>query len=132
MRRGVLIAAAAVLTVAAILGVLVFFSSRDESTLEQTDVPGEAAPEATAPELERGNVVLRFSAPADREVLRALAEEFGPESLADEGQAVLLRRDPGTQGIEALAYKRRLRTAAADDPALRAFIEHWLGRGRMR
>ena len=134
MRRGVIIAAVALLTVAAVFGVLMFFSARDDSTIGDDDanVPGQAAPEATDAELERGNVVLRFSAPADREVLRALAEEFGPESLADQGQAVLVRRDPGTRGIEALAYKRRLQTPAADDPRLRTFIEYWLGRGRMR
>ena len=134
MRRGVVIAAAALLAVAAVFGVLVFFSARDDSTIgdDEANAPGQAAPEATGADLERGNVVLRFSAPADREVLRALADEFGPESLADQGQAVLVRRAPGTQGIEALAWQRRLRTNAADDPQLRRFIEYWLGRGRMR
>ena len=132
MRRGVLIVVAAVLTVVAILGVLVFFSARDDSTIGGGEsAPGEAAPEATGAQLERGNVVLFFSSPADREVLRALAEEFGPESLAEEGQAVLLQRDPGREGIEAVAYKRRLLVAAPDDPELRRFIEYWLGRGRM-
>ena len=133
MRRGVLIAVAAVLTVAAILGVLTFFSARDDSTIggDEGNAPGEPAPDVTSPQLERGNVVLFFSTPADRDVLRALAEEFGPESLADQGQAVLVRRDPGRQGIEAVAYKRRLQVAAPDDPELRRFIEYWLGRGRM-
>ena len=132
MRRGALIAVAAVVTVAGIFAVLLFFSGRDDSTLgvDDANAPGQAAPSLTAPELERGNVVLRFAAPADREVLRALADEFGPESLTDQGQAVIVRRDPGSQGVVAEAYKRTLTTSAADDPQLRAFVEYWLGRGK--
>ena len=134
MRRGVLVAAAALLTVAAIFGVLMFFSARDDSTIGDDDAnaPGRADAALTDDTLARGNVVVRFSAPADRDVLRALADEFGPETLADQGQAVLVRRDPGAQGVVAQAYQRRLEVDAADDPALRAFIEYWLGRGRMR
>lgn len=134
MRRGVLIAVAALLTVAAILGVLVFFSARDESTIggEEANVPGQPNEALTAETLRRGNVVVRFSAPADREVLAALADEFGPESLADQGQAVIVRRDPSAQGVVAEAYQRELRVAAADDPQLRSFVEYWLGRGEMR
>jgi hypothetical protein len=133
VRRGVLIAAAALLTVAAILGVLVFFSARDESTIgdDEANAPGEPASGLTADPLRRGNVVVRFSAPADRDVLRALADEFGPESLAAQGQAVLVRRDPTAQGVVAEAYERRLRVTAADDPRLREFVEYWLGRGAM-
>jgi hypothetical protein len=134
VRRGVLVGAAALLTVAAVFGVLMFFSARDDSTIgdDGADAPGRADPALTADTLARGNVVLRFSAPADREVLRALAGEFGPESLAEQGQAVLVRRDLGARGVVAEAYRRRLEVAAADDPALRTFVEYWLGRGRMR
>jgi hypothetical protein len=134
VRRSVLIAVAALLTVAAILGVLVFFSARDESTIgdEETSAPGEPAASLTDEALRRGNVVLRFSTPADRDVLRALADEFGPETLADQGQAVLVRRDTTAQGVVAQAYRRQLRVRAADDPALREFVEYWLGRGEMR
>ena len=134
MRRGVLIAVAALLTVAAIFGVLVFFSARDDSTIgdDEANAPGQEAPDAESPELERGNVVLRFSTPADQQVLRALADEFGPESLADQGQAVLVRRDATVQGVVAEAYRRRLQASAADDPSVRQFVEYWLGRGEMR
>ncbi len=133
MRRGLLIAVAALLALAAVVAVLAFFSARDDSTIgEERSAPGQAAPDATAPELERGNVVVRFSDPAHADALRALAREFGPESLAEAGQAVLVRRDPGAGGVVAEAYRRRLRAAGPDDPALRRFVEHWLGRGAGR
>ena len=126
-----MVAAAAVLTVVAVLGVLAFFNSRDDSTISGRGdaVPGVADPGATRDELKRGNVVLHFDDPADAAPLRRLAREFGPATLADAGQAVLVRRTPGTPGVAAEAYKRRLEAPGPDDPALREFIDHWLGRG---
>jgi hypothetical protein len=53
---------------------------------------------------------------------------FDPELAAAGQMAVLVRRE-GVEGIEALAWKRRLKVDAADDPDLRAFIEDWLGQG---
>jgi hypothetical protein len=133
VRRGLLTGAAALLTVAAVLGVIAFFNARDDATIgEERAAPGAPAPDATSPELERGNVVVRFGDPADEAPLRALAREFGPESLAQAGQAVLVRRDAGTPGVVAEAYRRRLEVRRPDDPALRAFVEFWLGRGAMR
>lgn len=129
MRRGLLIGVAVLLAVAAVFGVLLFFTARDDSTIGESGAPGQAAPEATGAELENGNVVLRFSEPADAGALRELAREFGPESLADAGQAVLVRRDESAGGVIAEAYERRLKVPGPDDPALRRFIEHWLGRG---
>ena len=130
MRRGVLIAAAALLTVAAILGVLAFFSSRDDSTIGGNDdaAPGQAAPDVRSPSLGRGNVVLRYSDPSFRAPLRDFAADFGPQSLHEQGQAVIVERDPSARGVLALAYKRRLQTSGPGDPALREFVEYWLGR----
>ncbi len=126
-----MVAAVAVLTVAAVIGVLAFFNSRDDSTISERGgaAPGKADPGATRDELKRGNVVLHFSDPADAPTLRRLAREFGPPSLAGEGQAVLVRRTPGTPGVTAEAYKRRLEAPRPDDPDLREFIDYWLGRG---
>ena len=132
MRRGVLIAAAALVTAAAILGLLAFFASRDDSTIgEEASAPGLAAPDAAADELERGNVVVRYAEPRDAAALRELAREFGPESLAAQGQAVIVRRDAEAAGILAEAYKRRIRASAPEDPKLREFVQYWLGRGAM-
>ena len=128
MRRGVLVAAAALLTVAAIFGVLMFFSARDDSTIgDEGGAPGEAAPDVRSPSLGRGNVVLRYSDPAYGAPLRALAAEYGPETLEVQGEAVIVERDPTVRGVVALAYKRRLQATAPNDPAIRAFIDHWLG-----
>jgi hypothetical protein len=133
VRRGVLIAVAALLTVAAIFGVLVFFSARDDSTIgTTTGAPGEAADDVRSPALGRGNVVLRFSDAGFRAPLRALAAEYGPASLHEQGEAVIVERDPSARGVVALAYKRRLQATNPDDPALRQFIDYWLGRGTMR
>ena len=49
--------------------------------------------------------------------------------LAAAGQAVLVVEHPRAEGITALAWARRLRTADPADPALREFTEHWLGQG---
>ena len=142
MRRGILVATAAVLTVAAVLGVLAFFNSRDDATIGEdgSSAPGQPAPEATAPEatgdeLRRGNVILLYGDRGDRAALRALADDLaGPEepALVDAGQAVIVRRRAGTRGVAAEAYKRRLEAPSAEDPQLRAFVEHWLGRGSVR
>ena len=134
MRRGALIALAAVLTVAAIIGVLAFFNARDDSTLGEEDTrnaPGEAAPDATGRTLEQGNVVFLYAEAADRDPLRTLAAEIaGPAdpALVHAGQAILVRK--GEQ-LGAEAYKRRLTATSPEDPALREFADHWLGRGSM-
>lgn len=82
--------------------------------------------------LERGNVVLVYGTPRPPAALRTLAERVaGPSDPALEagGQAVLLARRPGTDGIVALAWRRMLRAPGADDPQLEDFASHWLGRG---
>ena len=135
MRRGAIIAAVAVLTVAAVLGVLAFFNSRDDATIgEDRATPGTVAPDATGRTLEQGNVVFVYGDPAHREPLRALAADIsGPpdEALIHAGQSVLVQRKPGAGNVVAEAYRRRLEVASPRDPALRAFAEHWLGRGAM-
>ena len=85
--------------------------------------------------LELGNVVLAYDARRPPPALRALREDVaGPydAELAAAGQAVLLIEHPAADGVTALAWARRLRTADAGDPALREFTEHWLGQGAGR
>jgi hypothetical protein len=133
VRRGVLIAAATLVTVAAILGLLAFLSSRDDATIaEDRNAPGQAAPEAMSPELEQGNVVIRYRDEAAGPPLRELAESLGgaDPALREAGQAVVVRAG-NVDGIIAEAYKRRLTVASPDDPKLREFAEYWLGRGAM-
>jgi hypothetical protein len=132
VRRGVLIGVAALLTLAAVLGLLAFFNSRDDATIgEDKAAPGKADPSLTDERLERGNVVILYGRPADREGLEALAREVsGPSdaALSEAGQAIIIERTP-SEGIIATAYRRTLTVRTPDDPVLREFIEYWLGRG---
>ena len=42
---------------------------------------------------------------------------------------ILVHRDD-VDGVQALAYQRRLEASGLTDPQLRAFAEAWLGAGR--
>ena len=53
---------------------------------------------------------------------------FDPE-LAAAGQAVILAERPGLEGVQALAWRRRLVASGPDDPKLQEFAEAWLGQG---
>ena len=80
--------------------------------------------------LSLGNVVLRYRGARTPAPLRELQEELtGPfdAEIAAAGQAVVLAS--GGEGIEALAWGRRLRARTPDDPELRTFAEAWLGEG---
>ena len=82
--------------------------------------------------LEQGNVVLVYGDAQPPAALRRLAEEAsGPYSrgLADAGQAVVLARRPGTEGVVALAWRHLLEVPSAGDPQLTDFIDYWLGQG---
>lgn len=82
--------------------------------------------------LEVGDVVLMYGTPSPPPPLVSLAAATAPRftpTLAASGQAVVLARRPGTAGIVALAWAHMLRTGSATDPALRSFIQFWLGRG---
>lgn len=79
-----------------------------------------------------GNVVIEHDRRADGPALQALAEEIaGPATpaLRRAGQAVEVRYSRGAGGIVARSAQGRLVARSASDPALRAFVEHWLGRG---
>jgi hypothetical protein len=83
--------------------------------------------------LAAGNVVLFYGTPQPPAALRSLAtEEAGPfdPPLTQTGQAVILAPRPGTQGVVAAAWRHLLRVPSPTDPALRRFVEAWLGVGR--
>lgn len=136
--------------------VLLFFEGRDDSQVPQgaaRDAPGlVVSDQATARRpaairrdrvpltqdqllhaLALGDVVLLYGTSAPPPQLRALQEQVsGPFDpvLAANGAAVILARRAGTDGVVALAWRRMLRAPSASDPALRAFANYWLGRGR--
>ena len=77
-----------------------------------------------------GNVVLRYRGARPPAPLRALQQELtGPfdAEIAAAGQAIVLAS--GGEGVEALAWGRRLRARTPEDPELRTFAEAWLGEG---
>jgi len=83
--------------------------------------------------LAAGNVVLFYGTPQPPPALRSLAaDEAGPfdPPLAQTGQAVILARRPGTRGVIAAAWRHLLRVPSPTDPALRQFVDAWLGVGR--
>jgi hypothetical protein len=127
-----------VIAVAGVIGLLLFFEGRDQSTTgggsQRTAQigPGMADPTATSPLLRAGNVELRYARPADRNALVALAdEEAGTDTSALRalGGAVVVTRDPKAAPVVALAYQRRLAATSARDPRLAVFVEAWLGKG---
>jgi Protein of unknown function (DUF3105) len=135
VRRTGLVALALVVALAGAVGLIAFFQSRDEPELSGGggDKPGAVAPDETEATLARGNVVLTFREPADERGLQRLAEDIaGPPEpeLVDAGQAVIVeRRADQAERIVARAYKRRLAAQTPEDPALREFVEAWLGQG---
>jgi hypothetical protein len=82
--------------------------------------------------LERGDVILFYGdkkAPKDLvDLQRELSGPFDPV-LTAAGQQVILARRPGTKGVIALAWARRLQVPDAEDPRVHQFADFWLGRG---
>jgi hypothetical protein len=80
--------------------------------------------------LEVGDVVFMYATRQPPGGLAAIAEAGGGRftpALAASGQAVILARRPGIDGVVALAWTRMLRSLSGPD--LRAFAQYWLGRG---
>ncbi len=118
MRRAAVGLVALVVALAAVVGLIAVLQSRDDAGIGSA--PGQAAPaDASVPQ---GGVVLSAADPA---AVRPLAEEYE----APGGGPSVEVRGGGPQGrVVARARERRLEAAGPDDPALRSFIEYWLGR----
>ncbi len=85
--------------------------------------------------LQVGDVVLMYPPGSPPRGLRALAAATAPRftpALAATGETVVLAGRAGIKGIVALAWAHLLRVNSAADPALRAFVVFWLGRGAPR
>ena len=134
MRRFVGTLAAVALAGVGVVGLIAFFNGRDESTTGAP--PARTATAEVSPLgdalLEAGNVVLLYGDEADAPALRRLAQDLGapdtPE-LRAAGQAVVVRRDPEVDGVEAQAQTANLVVSNPRDPGLQAFVERWLGLG---
>jgi Protein of unknown function (DUF3105) len=90
-------------------------------TRDRTELTDDQVLEA----LQRGNVVIAYDGEAPTGLQ---ADPFTP-ALAAAGQAVILAKRPGLGGIQALAWRHRLRASGPDDPRLQAFIDAYLGQG---
>src|SRR3954452_91874 len=175
MRRAAFVVAVVVVAAAALLGLQLVLSARDDPGIpssaargpgvelpdrghRHTRAPAAAGEQAGGPPasgphrpepiradrttldedqilhaLEQGNVVLLYGTAQPPRPLVAVqqAVAFAPftPGLARDGQAVVLARRAGLRGVVALAWRHRLSTGRAGDPALRDFGEYWLGRG---
>lgn len=119
---------ALVVAVAAVVGLIAMFQSRDESTLDEpasAQAPGERRTSKLEPalerELRRGNVVILHRGPK-------APEEYADDdpSLRDAGQAVIARRDPDL-GSPFVAHSAERQQEAASEAGLREFVDYWLG-----
>ena len=132
--RGRLLLVALVVLLAAGALALVL-STREDATPVTAAGPGQEVPAQDGQDgevLRQGNVLLvagRGRVAEARRLAEQLAGGPGSPELRAAGQAVLVRPGPGRGGIVAVAYRHQLRAETAADPALAAFVEHWLGRG---
>jgi hypothetical protein len=97
--------------------------TRDETTLTDDQL---------LQALEEGNVVIMYGTKTPPPGLRALALSLAPPftpALAAAGQAVILARRPGTDGLVGLAWSHAVSVRTPQDPRLAAFAQFWLGRG---
>ena len=138
MKRAGLLALAVLVALAGTVGLIAFLQGRDEAEISGGGgrEPGVEAPSETAATLQRGNVLLTYREAADAAALRGLAEDIAgaaEPALVDAGQAVIVERraDQGER-IVGHAYRRRIAAQTAQDPALREFVEAWLGQGGLR
>lgn len=136
MPRRFLITAASLLAAVGLgVALLTLLVSRDEATVQTAGAPGMEVPaqDGQGSEILRaGNVILvagRGQAGGARGLARALTGGDATGALRRAGQAVLVREGPGRGGVVAVAWRHQLRAENAQDPALTAFVEYWLGRG---
>ncbi len=158
MARALRFAVTVVVAVVAVIGLLLFFASRDSSTFNRRGGPadaGRAVPPPAAPArpavirrdrvtlsaaqlataLRAGDVVFLYGSRGDEpRLLRVQEDAAGPfdSALARAGAAIVLGHDAGRTGVEARAFGRTLDTATPDDPRLPGFAETWLGHGAGR
>jgi hypothetical protein len=85
--------------------------------------------------LELGDVILAYGSDKPGDALTRLQEDvagpFDPE-LAAAGQSVILAHVDGLAEPVAVAWRRTLDFQDPADPAVREFVDHWLGTGAPR
>lgn len=131
MRRAGAVALGVLLAVVAMGAVILFFQSRDDSTLDQRAAVGAPyrGDPVLSPALEdavdAGNVVLLHRDARPPKGTLALQEGAGPE-LAPDGLAVLLEREPTLDTALAAVSADRIQRAGRPED-LREFVDAHLG-----
>ena len=133
MRRVAVALGVLLVAVAGVAAVVAILNARDDSTIGGSEAgPGIRRAAGARPVVAPGNVVLLYSDERLTSALRKLAVDTGgpaTPALRAAGQAVIVERQPGLRvPVAALTNERRLDADGADDPRLREFVEHWLGR----
>lgn len=133
MARKAVLALVVVVTAAlGIFGISALLASRDDSTVTPKGGPGALRPAGARPVVAPGNVVLLYSDERLTGDLRALATDIGgppDKALVAAGQAVVVQHRLNQRvPVVAVTATHRQEANAPSDPALRAFIEYWLGR----
>lgn len=130
VRRLLPVLAAFALVIVGVGGGLVLLTSRDHGGLTATTPPATTASGGPAG-LPAGNVVVEYSADADRDAIDALAAQLGavdtPATRAA-GQALVSKHARGFSGVNALTSTTSLSLPRAKDPRLAAFVREHLGR----
>jgi len=122
---------AVVLAAAGIAGAAAYLQSRDDATVASDPGAGRLRLPGAQPAVRPGNVLLLYADARHARQLRALRRELGDSGPALEaaGQALTLRRDGHLRvPIVALSTRHRQDAASASEPAVRDFVEYWLGR----
>ena len=131
-RKAVLALGVVVVAALGIFGVAALLASRDDSTVTRNGGPGAVRPAGARPVVAPGNVVLLYSDERLTSDLRALAADIGgppDKALVAAGQAVIVQHRVNQRvPVIAVTATHRLDAAAPGAPALRDFIEYWLGR----
>ena len=131
-RRIAVALVALVLAAAGVIAAIAYFNARDDATVTRSDGPGKPRVAGARPVVAAGNVVLLFSDERETTALRALATDTGgpaTPALRKAGQAVIVHRQTGVRSpVVAITKDRRYDATGTEDPALRGFIEYWLGR----
>jgi hypothetical protein len=144
LRRALSFLVSLVIGLGLVILLLLFIDSRDQSGVDQQTPTTETVPGVAfdSPErylnarqldgLRAGDVFLVAADARSEPTLLALRDQLsGPPDpvLERAGQAVVLVDRPGTDGVIALAWGRRLQAPASDAQALQAFATRWLGHG---
>jgi len=133
LRRAAPWLASLVIGLAAVVGLIAFLNSRDDSNLTaKSAAPGEpykgdpVLSPALQDAVKRGNVVVLYHDDQPPAGTKALVPPGG-RALEDAGQSVVLDQEPTLHSPLAAVSAKRIQMAESPEE-LRDFVDYWLGR----